>query len=169
MSLCQLLGCVQLCMTPWTAACRDPLSLDFSRQAYNSGLPFPSPGDLPNPGIKPWFPCRTAGRFFTIWAVFTRCIFTAVPTNQIWTGFSPWLPPSTVTLDGPLTPGTRHPSLQLLCSGVRCVHTQRWAQARHGQTQLLCPLLSRLSSKAMNVCYQFWRKTQTPLIQFGFS
>ena len=35
--------------TPWTVACQAPLSLEFSRQEYWSGLPFPSPGDLPNP------------------------------------------------------------------------------------------------------------------------
>ena len=38
--------------TPWTAACQVPLSMEFSRQGYWSRLPFPSPGDLPNPGIK---------------------------------------------------------------------------------------------------------------------
>ena len=40
--------------TPWTAAHQAPLSMGFSRQGYWSGLPFPSPGDLPNPGIEPW-------------------------------------------------------------------------------------------------------------------
>ena len=40
-------------MTPWTAAHQSPLSMRFSRQGYWSGLPFSSPGDLPNPGIKP--------------------------------------------------------------------------------------------------------------------
>ena len=39
--------------TPWTVACQVPLSMGFSRQDYWSGLPFPSPGDLPNPGIEP--------------------------------------------------------------------------------------------------------------------
>ena len=42
--------------TPWTVACQAPLSMGFSRQAYWSGLPFPSPGDLPDPGIKPRSP-----------------------------------------------------------------------------------------------------------------
>ena len=41
--------------TPWTVACQAPLSMGFSRQEYWSGLPFPSPGDLPDPGIKPGF------------------------------------------------------------------------------------------------------------------
>jgi len=39
--------------TPWTVARQAPLSMGFSRQEYWNGLPFPSPGDLPNPGIKP--------------------------------------------------------------------------------------------------------------------
>ena len=40
-------------MTPWTVACQAPLSMKFSRQEYWSGLPFPSPGDLPNQGVEP--------------------------------------------------------------------------------------------------------------------
>ena len=40
-------------MTPWTVAHQAPLSMEFSRQEYWSELPFPSPGDLPNPGIEP--------------------------------------------------------------------------------------------------------------------
>ena len=47
------LSCVQLFGTPWTVACRAPLSMGFSRQEYWSRLPIPTPGDLPNPGIKP--------------------------------------------------------------------------------------------------------------------
>ena len=44
---------------PWTVAYQDPPSMRFSRQEYWSGLPFPSPGDPPDPGIKPRFPhCR---------------------------------------------------------------------------------------------------------------
>ena len=44
---------VQLFATPWTVARQALLSMGFSRQEYWSGLPFPSPGDLPNPGIEP--------------------------------------------------------------------------------------------------------------------
>ena len=40
-------------VTPWTAAHQAPLSMRISRQGYWSGLSFPSPGDLPNPGIEP--------------------------------------------------------------------------------------------------------------------
>ena len=51
-------------VTPWTRACQVPLSMGFSRQEYWCGLPFPSPGDLPNPGIEPVSPAL-AGKFFT--------------------------------------------------------------------------------------------------------
>ena len=44
---------VPLFATSWTAAGHAPLSMEFSRQAYWSGLPYPLPGDLPDPGIKP--------------------------------------------------------------------------------------------------------------------
>ena len=45
---------------PWTGACQAPLSMGFSRQEYWSGLPFPSPGDLPDPGTKPRSPALQA-------------------------------------------------------------------------------------------------------------
>ena len=53
----------QLCLTicdPWTVAQQAPLSMRFSRQEYWSGLPFPSPGNLPNPGIEPRSPTLQA-------------------------------------------------------------------------------------------------------------
>ena len=57
----------QLFVTPWTVVCQAPLSMGFSRHEYWSGLPFPPPGDLPDPGIQPaslMFPA-SAGGFFT--------------------------------------------------------------------------------------------------------
>ena len=51
---------VQLFATPWTVAYQAPPSMGFSRQEYWSGLPFPSPGDLPNPGIEPGSPTLQA-------------------------------------------------------------------------------------------------------------
>ena len=56
-----ILSPVQLFATSWTVACQAPLSMEFSRQEYWSGWPFPSPGDLPNPGIKPVSPALQAG------------------------------------------------------------------------------------------------------------
>ena len=46
------LSCVWVFATPWTVTYQVPLSMGFSRKEYWSGLPFPSPGDLPNPGIE---------------------------------------------------------------------------------------------------------------------
>ena len=51
-------------MTPWAVACQTPLFMEFSRQAYGNGLPFSSPGDLPDPGIEPTS-LALAGGFFT--------------------------------------------------------------------------------------------------------
>ena len=55
-------------VSPWNAACQAPLSMGFPKQEYCSGLPFPSPGDLPDPGIEPVSPesLASAGGFFTI-------------------------------------------------------------------------------------------------------
>ena len=59
---------VQFFVTPWTTARQAPLSMRFSRQQYWSGLPCPSPGDLPNPGIEPTSlkSPTLAGRFLTM-------------------------------------------------------------------------------------------------------
>ena len=52
----KVLSRVRLFATPWTVAYQAPPSTEFSRQEYWSGLPFPSPGDLPKPGIEPGSP-----------------------------------------------------------------------------------------------------------------
>ena len=59
-----VLSHVTLFVTPWTVARQPPLSMEFSRQEYWSGLPLPSPGDIPDPGTEPW-----SLRFFTIMMV----------------------------------------------------------------------------------------------------
>ena len=51
---------VWLFATPWTVVYQASPSMGFSRQECQSGLPFPSPGDLPDPGIEPWFPTLQA-------------------------------------------------------------------------------------------------------------
>ena len=56
----KLLSHVRLFVTPWTVVYQGPLSMGFSRQEYWSGLPFPSPGDLPNPGTEPRSPALQA-------------------------------------------------------------------------------------------------------------
>ena len=69
-----------VCVTPWTIALQAPLSMEFSMQEYWNGLPFPTPGDLPDPGIEP--ACLAspalAGGFFT-----------TAPLEK--TGFPRWL------------------------------------------------------------------------------
>ena len=66
--------------TPWTVACQAPLSMGLFRQEYRSGLPFPSPGDLPNPGTEPGSPALQAdslpkGEFNTMKHSFYKRLF----------------------------------------------------------------------------------------------
>ena len=62
-----MLSCALLFSTPWIAAHQAPLSVEFSRQDYWSGWPFPPSGNLPDPGIEPvsLTPPTLAGRLFT--------------------------------------------------------------------------------------------------------
>ena len=60
----QLLSYVQLFETPWTVARQAPLSMEFSRQEYQSGLPFPSPGSSLTQGLNPGAP-ELSGEFLT--------------------------------------------------------------------------------------------------------
>ena len=62
-----LVSHVQLFATAWTVACQTPLSMGYSTQEYWSGLPFPTQGDLPHPGIEPSSlesPTLAGGLFF---------------------------------------------------------------------------------------------------------
>ena len=61
-----MFSCVQLFANPWTVALQAPLSVEFSKQEYWSGLPFPISRDLPDAGIKPAYPASLAGEFFAI-------------------------------------------------------------------------------------------------------
>ena len=64
-----VLSCVRFFVAPWTIACQVPLSMEFSREEYWSVLPFPPPGDLPDPGLEPTslVSPALAGRFFYHW------------------------------------------------------------------------------------------------------
>ena len=90
---------VRLFATPLTVACQAPLSVGFSWQEYWSGLPFPSPGDLHNLGIKPESPCLLHGRWILYhWAI----------SQHFFLGFScftEWSSPDTLLLPH-LFPGT---------------------------------------------------------------
>ena len=64
----QMLSHVQLFANPWAVACQAPLSIGFPRQEYCSELPFPPPGNLPDPGIEPMslMSPALAGRFLPL-------------------------------------------------------------------------------------------------------
>ena len=94
-------------MTPWTIACQALLSMRFSRQEYWSRLPFPSPGGLTNPGIKPKFPAL-AGGFFTkspgkplgvsvesLTLSYSYCFFVSLPISWLleWRSVLSWVYP----------------------------------------------------------------------------
>ena len=81
----QSLTLVQLFVTPWTAACLTPPSMEFSRQECQSGLPFPTPGDLPDPGIEPMSLVSPAleGRLFTTSATWEALIPAYMLQNQL--------------------------------------------------------------------------------------
>ena len=82
------LSCVWCFASPWTVALQAPLSMGFSRQEYWSGLPFPSPGDLPDPGIEPASLASPAlpGGFFT--TELPRKIRTTLCTNYCYSQFT---------------------------------------------------------------------------------
>ena len=76
----------------WTVACQTPLSLGFPRQEHYSGLPFPSPGNLPQTGIEPTSPAR-AGTFFT-----TESTASDIKQNEIMPFEVTWMDLETVIL-----------------------------------------------------------------------
>ena len=80
-------SCVRLFVTLWITACQTPLSMGFSRQEYWSGLQFPAPGDLPNPGIEPCVSCIGRKTLYH-WAAWE----TALPFLFLYalTAFSKW-------------------------------------------------------------------------------
>ena len=93
--MCTLSG-VQLCAAPLTVACQAPLFMEFPRQEYWGGLPFPTPGDPPDPGIEP--ECLAspalAGRFFTtstIWDALRWLLeVLSVSPAQVWSPHRGW-------------------------------------------------------------------------------
>ena len=95
---------VRLFATPWTIALQAPLSMRFSKQEYWSGLPFPSPRDLPYPGIELKFPALT-GRFFTTEPPGESLILMIVNSFRaniiVTSGQSLCDPQAKTTLDGP--------------------------------------------------------------------
>ena len=78
---------VWLFVTPWTIAHQAPLSMGFSRQEYWSGFPYPSPGNLTDPGIKATSPTSPALTLFTTsltWEASQRCWICLLPSLWCW-------------------------------------------------------------------------------------
>ena len=75
--MCIVLSHVRLFVIPWTVAPQAPLSMGFPRQEYWNGLPFPSPENLPEPGIEPVSPVLVGG-FFTTEPPGNPCTFSYV-------------------------------------------------------------------------------------------
>ena len=95
----KLLSRVQLFVTPWIVAHQAPLSMGFSRPEYWSGLPFPSPGDLPNPGIEPRSPASAhthtgdpllSGPIFSAFPSWTRIQCVVLGGSSSWACHSLW-------------------------------------------------------------------------------
>ena len=91
------LGGIQLFATLWSAACQAPLSAGLSRQEYWSGLPFPPPGDLPDPGIKPGSPALQADSLpLSHWGILPKgpaqfqYRILALPSPALSWGWSSW-------------------------------------------------------------------------------
>ena len=86
----------QLLVTPWTSAYQAPLSMAFPRQKYWSGLPFPSPGNLPDPGIELMSPVLAGGFFTTEPPGKPVVVYTEVeiqcPTHETYIMLKPMLP-----------------------------------------------------------------------------
>ena len=72
---------------PWTVACQASLSMEFSRQKYWSGLPFPSPGDLPNQSSRDWIWVSCIGR----WNLYHWATREALSTHVIRSPLDVWL------------------------------------------------------------------------------
>ena len=129
MKKCQSLSCVRLFVTPRTVACQAPLSVEFSRQEYWSGLPFPSPGNLPHPGIKPGSPALQADSLPSESP--EKCPQDAMGFLHLLGSLLPWS-----------TPSIPHPGTPVGLSS----NTQ-YGQRPHGDgcitSSTLCPLLRR--------------------------
>ena len=80
---CESLSRIHLSVTSWTVACQAPLSVGFPRQEYWSGLPFPSPGDLPDPGIKSEFPTYPTLQVDSLQLSHIHH-YTSVPTHRLY-------------------------------------------------------------------------------------
>ena len=105
MCVCQVLSRLGFFVTPQTVACQAPLSMGFPRQEYWSGLPFPPPGDLPNPGTELASPklqadslplrnnlnCLSADEWIKMWCINTMAYSSAIKKDEIMPFAATWM------------------------------------------------------------------------------
>ena len=153
------LSLVQLLATPWTVAYQPPLSMGLSKQEYWSELPFPSPGDLPNPGIKPGSPAlqTDALPFEPLHLLFTwgqtmlkvmKTMVTSFKTSHT----------STAPLSAPSPVAGHH---QCLCWRLPDTHRQVWVslvwhlkQNHNSPAKIKCSKLTQWTKEIKNYIYQ---------------
>ena len=90
---------VQLFATPWIVAHQAPLSMEFSRQEYCSGLPFPPPGDLPDPGIEPRSPILQADALLSEPPGNTMKYYSAIKGNEALIHATTWIKLESIMLN----------------------------------------------------------------------
>jgi len=113
---------VGLFATPWTVAYQAPPSMGFSRQECWSGLPFPSPGDLPDPGIEPGSPTLQADTLPSKWTEVIFKLFFAIGTWLVLFVFS-LFPAHILSSEEPLfTPGVLKFNNKVACCGSVFTH-----------------------------------------------
>ena len=142
MCVCSVPQCVfshWLFLAPWTVAFQATLSMGFPRQEYWSGLPFPSSGHLPNPGIKPASPAL-AGGFFTssttfgkpyIWLTkrknyYKSIFFFCIPDFNIYSCISLFFPSSDNFMSEVISKDSCKKKVYLFLPVCTSVHTKCW-------------------------------------------
>ena len=149
------LSCVRLFATPWTVACQAPLSMEFSRQKYWSGLPLPSPGDLLDQGIELGSPALQAD---------------SLP-------YEPEQPIPLKSLLFPFVPITFHPNIKvdhLLDVYIRCIYLPRIEISRTEFSTFLALIASQSGFRSTNLCPQEQCRstslsTPSPILMFFVS
>ena len=134
-------------MTPWAVACQAPLSIGFPKQEYWSGLPFPSSGDLPNPGIKPRSPALQAGSLLSEPPGKPVYVFIDILNTPL------FLLLLSLCLSLPLTLSPSHPSPFFLASlpsspALLCV-TKTWNLSIREQSPLFYAVTKNIKLKSL--------------------
>ena len=138
--------------TPWTVGCQAPLSMGFPRQEYGSGLPFPSPEDLPNPGIEPHLlHCRQILYHWVIREA-SMALWEKKTFSQRSPGESLRPPHSRTELRGPHLPITTKPAPNWGVGLLWLIWTNRDVLISLGAHHLLSTLPELISEQNKSAC-----------------